>query len=275
MGVTERKVYKYRELMECMKRELYDLTDEPFLMFANRIGKVLKEEGIRHNLVGGVAVQSYLLNMLCKKHNASVQDLLLNHGVRVQDYVRSTDDIDLALLLDEQDDIDKIRRITAFVERLPFEEIDPHEQSVVEVRAARYGASRPTFRVYVDGRGSDQDVLAMNIGRGQKDALKNIENTWYSTFIEQSQSLMVSYNGKYALSVQVPRLEHLIATKVAASRAKDLMDNKNLADLAKDLRVSLDFSEMEAVLLPAHIDRYADFLHQHYPEHYRSSSVKF
>ena len=47
-----------------MKRQIYDLTNEAFGMFVNRVGTVLNEEKIPHYIGGGVAVQAYILSML-------------------------------------------------------------------------------------------------------------------------------------------------------------------------------------------------------------------
>lgn len=247
-----------------MKRELYDLTDEPFLMFVNRVGTVLSEEQISYNIVGGVAVQSYLLSMLAKKHSADVQALIKNPEVRVQDYIRSTDDVDLALQFPkEMEDIERVRRITAVTSKLPFESISPAQEFIVEIRAGRYGASRPTFRVYIDEKGSDEEVLAMNINRGQPSSLNNLDDCWYNEFINQGHQLSVPYSDSYSLSVRVPRIEHILATKIANSRAKDLMDNKNLVDLCRDLSVSLDIAELGRVLLPVHEDKYGKFIDQY------------
>ena len=80
-----------------MKRQLYDLTDEPFVMFVDRLDEVLKGEEIRYNVVGGVASQAYILDMLSKKHDRPIDGLVRYEDVRVQDYLRSTDDVDIAL----------------------------------------------------------------------------------------------------------------------------------------------------------------------------------
>jgi len=251
-----------------MKRELYDLTDESLLMFTNRVGNVLRAEGVPHNVVGGIAVQSYLLDMLSQKYGKGIQNLLSDHEVRVQDYIRSTDDIDLALQVTGSDDIDKVRKVNSLIEKFPFEEIDPSGQSIIEIKTSRIGASRPTFRIYIDGKGSDEEVLAMNISRGQPNDLKRLDAKWYPVFIDESKKLTVPYNSTYNLTVNVPRIEHLLASKIAGGRAKDLMDNKNLADLVKETGSKIDFSEIERVLLPVYQDEYMSFLRQEYPEKY-------
>jgi hypothetical protein len=249
-----------------MKRQLYDLTDDPFVVFVNQIGHVLRAESIPHNIVGGVASQAYILNMLTKKHGKSVRDLTRDKEVRVQDYVRSTDDVDVALDLEgETDDTDKIRRITTeILPQFNFTELSPNGESILEFRAERVGASRPRYRVYVNDQGGAEDVVAMNIGRQPKD-LHSLDPVWYAEFLDQGKEITIPYSEGYTLRLRVPRLEHLLASKISQSRAKDLMDNKNLASLAKDMGVELDFAEISRTLSPRHEDNYHRFLSAEYP----------
>ena len=249
-----------------MKRQLYDLTDDSFAVFVNQVGDVLRAKNIPHNIVGGVASQAYILDMLTKKHGKSVSDLTRDKEVRVQDYVRSTDDVDVALDLEgETDDTDKIRRITTeILPQFNFTKLSPDEESILEFKAERIGASRPRYRVFVNEQGSIEDVIAMNIGRQPKD-LHSLNPVWYTEFLAQGGEITIPYSEKYTLRLRVPRLEHLFASKISQSRAKDLMDNKNLASLAKDIGVELDFAEMSRVLLPRHEDNYHRFLSAEYP----------
>lgn len=250
-----------------MKRQLYNLTDEPFAMIVGRIGLVLKDEGIEHNIVGGAAVQSYVLHMLTEKYNQNICELIYNPNIRIQDYIRSTDDIDLALKL-EGDDTKKIRRINTILPKFVFEEISPCGESIIEIRPERIGASRPIFKVYIDGKGSQEEVIAMNINRGKGGDIRNLEDHWYNTIIENSQELIIPYTPNYSLRVVVPKLEHLLVEKIAGSRAKDLMDNKNLADLSKERGRELNFKEMESMLLPINEKNYLRFLEAQYPERF-------
>ena len=249
-----------------MKRALYNLTDEPFLMFTNHIGEVLEQEKVKHNLVGGVAVQAYLLDMLCKKYGTDIVGLSSKTDIRVQDYVRSTDDIDIAMLLEEKEDIKRIKKINDITVKFPFEAINPDGQRIVEIKSERYGASRPTFRLYVDGKGSEEEVIALNIGRGQPGSLKHFFDAFYNVFIEGSQKLTVPYQDSYALKINVPSLEHLLATKIAGARAKDLMDYKNLTDLAKQTGTPINLGVLSGIMIPFHEDKFARYLHTAYPE---------
>lgn len=251
-----------------MKRQIYDLTDEPFAVFTNKVGSVLKAEGILYNIVGGVATQAYILDMLTGKYGKSVTELVEDEEVRIQDYVRRTDDIDVSLSL-EGDDREKIRRITTIIlPQFSFETVSPSEESIFKFKVERMGASRPKFKVYVDDQGSEDDVIAMNIGRNQKD-IRRLDFHWYDEFLSQGKELVVPYLDGFDIRTRVPRLEHLLASKIAPSRAKDLMDNKNLATLAKETGIKLDFKEIEKVLMPNHEDNLYRFLNAEYPEQVR------
>ena len=257
-----------------MKRELYDLTDEAFVMFVNRVGSVLRRERIEHNVVGGVSVQAYILKMLTEKYNKTICDLAHNSVLRLQDYVRSTDDVDLALKFDELVDTEKIKRINNLLPHFAIEEsISPCAESIIEIRPERIGASKPTFRVYVDEKGNDESVIAMNINRGNKGDIHNLDDSWYNELIKGSQQLIIPYTSDYNLRINVPTLEHLLATKISGSRAKDLMDNKNLVDLSKEMRNPIDLGEIERLLLPENQKKYFTFLEMHYPERLKKQGL--
>lgn len=249
-----------------MKRQIYDLTDQPLIMFSDKVGKVLTDANVSHNIVGGVATQAYILNMMSQFYGKNVSEMVEDSNIRIQDYIRSTDDIDLALGL-EGNDGEKIRLINQeILPNLPHEAISPDEESIIEFREGRRGASRPTYRVYTDEKGSQEDVIALNISRGQLKDLHKLDSKWYNTFIEQGQELVIPYSEDYSLKLKVPKIEHVLASKIAHFRSKDLMDNRNIATLVKKLGVDLDFNEMSEILLPNYEDNYHQFLYSEFPD---------
>lgn len=249
-----------------MKREIYNLTDEPFAVFVNKVGTVLKDNGVEHSVVGGVSVQAHMLDMLTNKYHSDVYGLVHNPSIRMQDYLRSTDDVDLSLKLNEETDMDKIRKINSVLPDFACEDLSPRGESIIEIKHERNGASRPTFRVYVDDKGNEQDVISMNITRNKHGGLRHLSEFWYDEIIKQSQELTIPYVSNYNLNVRVPKLEHVLSTKISASRAKDLMDIKNLVDLAKGTNKEINLDELENILLPENQKHYFSFLGTHYPE---------
>lgn len=259
-----------------MKREIYNLTDEPFALFVNKVGAVLKEKGIEHSVVGGVSVQAHMLDMLTKKYGSDVYHLVHNPSLRMQDYIRSTDDVDLSLKLDETTDMDKTKRIN---EILPYfacdESYSPSEESIIEIKQERIGVSRPTFRVSVNDKSNEQDVISMNITRDKETGLRHLNSFWYNEIINQSQDLAIPYINNYKLNVRVPKLEHVLATKISGSRAKDLMDIKNLVDLSRVMGREINLEELEDMLLPGNRDHYFSFLSTQFRERLKKYGFNF
>jgi hypothetical protein len=248
-----------------MKRQLYDLTDDGFAVFVNKIGSTLKDAEIPYNIVGGVSVQAYILDMLCRKDGQNLEGISHNPNIRLQDYIRSTDDIDIALDL-KGEDREKMSWITRyFLPKLEFDALSPDEESILEYRAERRAASRPKFRVYRNDAGTEEDVIAMNISRNKPKEIHELEDGLYLPFIEQGVELKVPYSKGYGLSIHVPRVEHVFATKIAKSRAKDLMDIKNLSLLVKRSGKELNFCEIETILAGNMFEeKFEDFMEQNF-----------
>lgn len=249
-----------------MKRQIYDLTDQPFIMFSDRLEKVLTDASVPHNIVGGIASQAHILKMMSDHYGKNISDIINDPDIRVQDYIRSTDDIDLSLYL-EGEDPEKIRFINQdILPNLPHWDVSPDGESIIEFKESRRGASRPVYRVYVDGEGSQDDVIALNISRGQKKDLHNLDFSLYNRFIDEGVVLNIPYSQDYSLKLKVPRLVHVLATKIANNRSKDLMDNRNLACLSKRTGREIDFKELSNILSQEHERKLNNFLYSEFPE---------
>ena len=250
-----------------MKRSLYNLTDEPFAMFVNRIGRVLRDEGIEYNIVGGVAVQAYILESITEGTN--VMNFLENPSVRIQDYFRNTDDVDVSLNFN-LDDNEKMRRIKEILPQLEFEDFSPTESSIVGIKIERIGVSKPKFRFSVYGDNENyEEIVSMNISRNQRGDLHKLDGSLYEEFLKRHRRISIPYTKDFELEINVPSLEHLLSSKIALSRAKDVMDIRNLAKIAKDSGRQLNFDEMDKILLPYHEDNYSKFLEWEYPFEFR------
>ena len=246
-----------------MKRSLYNLTDEPFAMFVNRVGKVFRDIGIKHNIVGGVAVQAYMLRFLAGERD--IVSFLDDSNIRIQDYFRNTDDVDVSLNLQFNDN-ERRRIIEEILPQFEFEDISPVKNYIVGVKLERHGVSRPTFKFYVDGDNeSYEEIISMNISRNQEGDLHKLNDSWYKEFLNQSKKITIPYCQNFNLEINAPVLEHLLASKIALSRAKDLMDIKNLSGAVKDSGIELDFNKMDNILLPYHENNYCRFLKEEYP----------
>ncbi len=242
-----------------MKRELYSLVDEEFAFFVDKLGEELKRRQIPHLFVGGTAVQAHILDRLIEKYELDLTTLSLGGEARLQDYVRSTDDIDIALKFPDEgaDEREVARAINDFCESVRGEYISKTENHIFEYGLDRKGIKRPIFSVSVDGEGKDGIVL--NISRKPVD-LRNLESRFYGEFIEAGQDLVIPYSAGANISIRVPKPEHILSTKISHFRAKDTMDMYNLVSLMRAAGEEIDMGEIERILLPEYTKKFEKFL---------------
>lgn len=241
-----------------MKRALYSLENEEFLFFVNKIGEKLRARKIPHIFVGGTAVQAYVLDKLHKKENLSIGELIANENIRLQDYVRATDDIDLALKFSEdgENEIKTAKIINDLCEDIEGEDLADTDNYIFKFTLERKGIKRPIFGVSVFDERAES--ITLKISRKSKD-LKGLDNKFYNEFINSGRELFVPHYEGSNLRVRVPKLEHVLATKISNYRAKDGMDIDNLVRLSKDLGEKLDMEEIQRILLPVHTKEYERF----------------
>jgi hypothetical protein len=246
-----------------MKRELYNLANEELAFFVDRLHKQMEKEEIPYILVGGTAIQAHVLQRLSNKTGKNLSDLTLNPEIRLQDYIRSTDDLDLAIsssVLKKYGEVGFNERINRVLSGLQVNEtVSPSEEFLLNYKLIRKGIKRPRFQIYVDGEGNDEMQIAMNIGRSKKD-LQNLNSDNYDLFVEKGQILQVPFNPNFTINTRVIKPEHLIANKVARFRAKDTMDIHSLADIMRDCGEKLDLTEIKKLLFPTYDRNYERFL---------------
>jgi len=263
IGVTDRKLYKDKITYNfpMVKRELYDLSDEEFGFFVTKVGEELDNRKIPYISVGGTAIQAYVLKGLCDYHNCTVEDLILNDNIRLQDYIRQTDDFDLSLKMPGK------KRDIKQESKLIFEVLDsiggiyesPSKNHILEYTLDRRGMKRPKFRVSFDERSTDEDVIAMNIGTHDED-LSNLDSKYYDLFINKGQNIEIPYGDKFTIKTRTVKPEHLFAAKISNSRNKDIMDLLNLYDSFKTTKRKINFKEVERILGDSHADRFLKFM---------------
>ena len=244
-----------------MKRAIYNLGNEEFTFFVNKIEEELNHRGIPHIFVGGVAVQAHILKRLTQDYETDISTLASNEKIRFQDYIRSTDDIDLALKFPSEGDKDKdiiesVDSIKDLCSSLTGGYISGTENYIFEYGLERGGISRPVFTVSVDG--NNQERIYLNISRRSK-SLKKLPYSFYNKFIDNGSELVIPYSEGYNLKVTVPKLEHVLATKISQFRAKDSMDLTNLMGVVRDCGEEIDGNELRRILLPVHVDNLGRF----------------
>ncbi len=255
-----------------MKREIYNLSDEEFAYFVNEIGRSFDATRIPYIFVGGTAVQLHIIKRLHEKHGADIVTLL--RDVRFQDYIRSTDDIDLALsqevypekesitsreVYPSRKEVEYAKTINAVLDSLKKEVVSPSGEHILEYKIARRGVKRPVFSILVDGETSERDSIALNINRKPSD-LRNLESSLYQTFVDERERIVVPYNSSFSIDVSVIPLLYLLATKISHFRPKDTMDIHNLADLIRDTKEELDLARLQEILGVDNTRNYDRFL---------------
>jgi hypothetical protein len=246
-----------------MKRELYTLADEELGYFVNNLHEQMEKEHIPYVLVGGTAVQTHVLKRLIYKTGKNLSELVLTNEIRLQDYLRGTDDVDLAIssyVLEKEGDINFAKKVNKVLDRLDVKEvISPSEEFLLGYKLIRRGIKRPCFQVYVDEDRDDEMQIAMNIGRNKKD-LQNLDFENYDVFVDGGQLIQLPFNEYFSINTRVIKPEHLIVSKIAKFRAKDTMDLHSLSDLMRDCKEDLDLFQIKKFLLPNYERNYRRFL---------------
>ena len=239
-----------------MKRILYSLENEEFVFLINKLKEQFEKRKIQHTFVGGTAVQAHILDRLTKKYDSDIVSLISKDNVRLQDYIRSTDDIDLALDFEVQSPIDAAKQVKDICKAVEGEHLSDTGNYIFEFSLERTGAKRPIFGVAIDGERAE--AIALNISHNSKD-LKTLDHGFYKMFLDQGKELVIPHYQDCNLQIRVPKLEHVLATKISNFRAKDSMDLQNLVSISKDIGEKIDMEEIHSILGPENIKNYERF----------------
>ncbi len=246
-----------------MKREIYSLANEELALLIGNLHQSLVDEKIPYIIVGGVATQAHILSRLQKKTGKTLSELCEDPSLRLQDFVRATDDVDLAIDPKIEDEIGRIetgKKIGGVLKKIDGKEcIPPSQEHILRYHLARHGIKRPIFQISRDGEIDYDRAISFNIGLNRSD-LEGLDPQFYDLFIEEGQELKMPFDDNYNLVARVIRPEHLLACKTAKFRAKDTMDLHNLADIMRESGENIDLDEMKKILLPNYVDNYHRFL---------------
>ena len=245
-----------------MKRALYDLTNEEFAYFANKLCEQLNEREIKYILVGGTAVQAHVLGRLCNQNGKNLEELVLDPKIRIQDYVRATDDIDLAIessISSKNGDFVFARKMKEIFSGIAGEYIPPSEEYILKYTVARQGIKRPIFQIHIDGETNDEQRISLNIGRNKSD-LYNLDVNNYDRFINEGQKVTIPFSSKFDLNLKIIKPEHLIASKASKFRAKDTKDIYTVVESMAKSGEKIDLVEIKKLMLPKYEKNYRQFL---------------
>ncbi len=234
-----------------MKRALFDITDEEFATLLERTNDSFKEAGIPHMFVGGSAVQAITSSYLCEHFGMPLLDLANSDEVRVQDCLRATDDVDVALRL-EGDAVEAGKKIYPVLNKIVGETFSPSEEHIVDIRWNRKGHVKPQFLLGIDDIVDPSTVVAFNLYRAPKDlkdqALDEFEERFYDIFLDRAVSVTIPYCAGKDITLRVKNPEDTLATKIVRGRGKDMSDALSLAKYSLMAGKPLDYRQVENTL---------------------------
>jgi|TARA_B100001971_G_C18167721_1_gene525231 hypothetical protein len=245
-----------------MKRELYNLGDQEFGTFVNVLHQSLEKAELPYIFVGGTAIQAHILKRICNRERKTLTELL-DSGFRLQDYIRSTDDVDLAVdsnIVSEQGDEGFRKKLYNALEDVnSFEGISPYEDHILKFPLYRKGMKRPVFDVSIDDETNPDEKIALNVGRATSD-IQGIDSTYYNKFFNGGQIIEFPYNDSITISGRYINPTDLLASKISKFRAKDAMDMHNLVDIMRDDGEFIDLDKIRTTLGPKYSKNYHRFL---------------
>ena len=234
-----------------MKRALFDLTDEEFATLLERTDLAFRNAGIPYMFVGGSAVQTINSSYLCDHFGMSLIDLANSDKVRMQDCLRATDDVDIALKLDG-DAVEASKRIYSALNGIVGEAFSPTEEHIVTIGWNRKGHVKPQFLLGIDDIVDPSAIAAFNIYRAPKDlkdsALDEFEERFYDIFLNRAVDIKIPYCSGKTITLRVKNPEDTLATKIVRGREKDMADALSLAKYSLMAGKPIDYRIVESTL---------------------------
>lgn len=233
-----------------MKRALFDVVDEDFIVFLSRVSEQINRDGRQGVLVGGSAVQVHLANFLTQLARKPLDEVYMAGDIRTQDYIRATDDVDVSFKIPasvSEEPVERAKYVLEVLRGIEGEVISPSENNIFGYSTQRRGVKRPIFGISRDGETDPNRQIMMNVSTRDSE-LQDLDPNYNGVFIEGGETIALPYSRLYTPSLRVIRLEHLIATKMAKSRPKDVMDVANLIELANKVGRTPNREEVEHIL---------------------------
>ena len=212
-----------------------------------RTHKGFEREGIPYMFVGGVANQAHIAKFLCDYYKDNLLGLVKSQKIRVQDHLRATDDVDIVTRFRYVEDsaesrireIDDAKKIFSVLDYIVEDEeyFSPSEENIVKIILNKRGHVRPTFRLGINDVVDSDKIASFNIYKGPKDLkngiLKEFEDRFYDIFLNGAVNVDLPYSDKGNITLRVKDKDHLLATKIARGRPKDINDALSLIKYGK------------------------------------------
>ena len=246
-----------------MKRALYSLDDEEFMVLLERTDEVLRGRNIPYMFVGGVATQAHIANCLCKKNGTTLHNLAHSSEFRIQDHLRATDDADITLdtrkISDNPHDLKVHQEIMDALHDIEGDGgiySSPTGNHLVSIKLERSGKRRPVFRLGLDKEADSPDSeVSLNLYYGPQDTndrwpreMVEFEDKHYFEFFDTCKRISLPFSSGTNVNINVKGIEQLLATKIARGRPKDWSDLVLLYEHCRDACNPADLAEVERVL---------------------------
>lgn len=243
-----------------MKRELFNVADEEFIALLKRTHEGFQEAGVSYMFVGGVANQLHIAKLLCNLHKDNLVNIVKSNKIRIQDYFRSTDDVDIVTKFEDESSDEKRKELNTrkkifsvldyIIEEKEY--LSPTEEHIVSIDLDRRAHVRPVFALGVDGIVDPDKKVSFNIYRGPEDlknsALKEFEDRTYNQFLERAVIINLPYSSNGDIPLKVKNKEDLIATKMALGRPKDINDVLSLVKYSIKAKQYPDYDVVREIL---------------------------
>ncbi len=244
----------------CMKRELFSVADEEFVTLLNRTHEGFEREGMKYMFVGGVATQLHVAKLLCDSYSKTLIDLVKSSDIRIQDHLRATDDVDIAIRVDgvgsdiKGKEMTVAKKVFSVLNYIVQDEeyFSPSEENIIRIHLDKRGHVRPVFQLGINGIVDSDKKVSFNIYNDPKDlkngSLKEFEDRYYDQFLNNASDLSIPFSNKGNLFFKVKNKEDLLATKIARGRPKDINDALSLVKHIKAIGGDIDYSAVESIL---------------------------
>jgi len=206
-----------------MKQHIYSITDPYYLTLVKLIFEKFNDNGIPPLIVGGVAVQAHLYDML-------------GDGAAL----RKTDDIDMMLFSFDRDRLFKsLHSLNGAYD---------YFGNLTDVIIKRNGERKPVYQYETLDKDSNVSFGEIKLNISWKEIhFYNMKSGQVNKIMNDSIKLNLAICGE-DVSFIVPCLEHLIATKLVGSRDKDIRDINSLIFSALQTDTKIDFDKVMDIL---------------------------
>ena len=202
--------------MERRERSRHVITDKFYFDAINALVLELDNREIPYAIVGGTAYQIKLASLLSGKNPiTSISGL--------ESVLRPTGDIDLAV----QSDAPEMTRI--------FNEMGMTSSFQIENRSHNSAALRlGNNSVSVNYETSPEELRVIS--------------SHYGRIIDTTEPIYLAHSRRSTASINIPKSEYLLITKLLMARVKDFTDISNLLNVMRAKGKKVDFEEILSIL---------------------------